>query len=78
MCQYSAHRLCGPPVIVFEDTAEPLSTVNRTAHIHPTVRFLDQLVVEPLVIALEMVVLRVLLHGLAEVTLAQRDDFFSL
>ena len=61
-------------MIVFEDTTEPLSTVNRIAHIDRTARILDQLVVEPLVIALKMVVLRVFLHGLAKVTLAQCDD----
>jgi hypothetical protein len=72
--QYLAHRLCGPPMIVFEDTTEPLSTVNRTALIDRTARILDQLVVEPLVIALQRVVLRVFLHGLAKVTLAQWDN----
>jgi hypothetical protein len=61
-------------MIVFEDTTEPFSAVNRAALIDRTARFLDQLVVEPLVIALQVVVLRIFLDGLAKVTLAQWDD----
>jgi hypothetical protein len=61
-------------MIVFEDTTEPLSTVNRAALIDRTTRFLDQLIVEPLVIALQVVVLRVFLDGLAKVALARWDD----
>ncbi len=61
-------------MIVFEDATEPLSTVNLVARNDRTARLLDQLVVEPLVIALQVVVLRMFLDGLAKVTLAQWDD----
>ena len=68
-----AHRLCGPPVIVFEDSTEPLATLDSAALTDRTARFLDQLIVEALVIALQVVVLRIFLDGLAKVALAQRN-----
>ncbi len=63
----------GPPVIVVQNTTEPLPTLNRGIHPGAVDQLLDQLIVEPLVIAFNVIVLRVLLHGLAKVTLAQRD-----
>ena len=50
------------------------TTVNGAVHIGSDAPLLDQLVPEPLVVALLMVLLRVFLHGLAKVTLAQWDD----
>ncbi len=61
-------------MIVFEDAAEPLSTVNLGARNDRTARLLDQLVVQPLVIALQVVVFGVFLDGLAKVLLAQWND----
>ncbi len=63
----------GPPVIVVQNTTEPLPTLNRSIHPGAVDQPLDQLIVEPLVIALHVVMLRVLLHGLAKVPLAQRN-----
>jgi len=64
----------GPPVVVVQNTTKPLSAVNRAVHIGSVDQLLDQFVVESLVIALLMVVLRVVRHGPAKVTLAQGDD----
>jgi hypothetical protein len=61
-------------VIVVEDTTEPFPALDCTVSVWAVDRLLDQLVVEPLVIAFEMVVLRIFLDGLAKVALAQRDD----
>ena len=74
VCHYSAHRLRGPPMVEIEDASESFSTVDGTVHIGPVARLLDELVVEPLVVALKVVMLRVLLHGFSKVALAQWDD----
>ncbi len=49
------------PPIGFEHTSEPFVALHCTLHVGLVARLLDQLVVETLVIALEVVVLRVLL-----------------
>jgi hypothetical protein len=64
----------GPPIVVVQDATEPFSALNRSIHSGAVGQLLDQLVVEPLVIALQVVVLLVLLDGLAKVALAQWDD----
>ncbi len=64
----------GPSVVVVQNTTKPFSAGNGAVHLGSGGHLLDQLVVKPLVIALLMVVLRVFLHGLAKVTLAQGDD----
>ncbi len=60
--------------LVAQDAAEPFSALDCTVSVWVAGLLLDQLIVESLVIALQVVVLRVLLHGLAKVTLAQWDD----
>jgi hypothetical protein len=62
-----------PPLIVVQDATKPLPALDSSIHAGSVGQLLDQLVVKPLVIALQMGVLRVLLHSLAKVTLAQRD-----
>jgi len=74
VCQNSADRLSGPPFIVVKDTAEPFAPINSGIHIDCAVSFLDQPIVEPLVLPLGVVTLRVLLHGVAQMLLSQRDD----
>jgi hypothetical protein len=64
----------GPPIVVVQDATEPFSALNRSIHSGAAGQLLDQLVVETLVIALQVVVLRVFLDGLAKVALAQWDD----
>ena len=61
-------------MIEFEDSTKPLSTFNRAGLTDRMARLLDQLILEPLVIALQVVVLRVFLDGLAKVALAQWND----
>ena len=54
LCDYSAHRLSGPPIIVFEDTTEPLSTFDLAIRIGLITRVRDHLIVEPPVIAFQV------------------------
>ncbi len=46
----------GPPVIVFEDTTEPFSALDYTVYVAVVDQLLDQLVVEPPMIAYQVVV----------------------
>ena len=57
-------------MVVIQDATEPLSTVDGTINAGPVDRLLDQFIVEPLVIALQMVVLRVFLHGPRQIQIA--------
>ncbi len=59
---------------MIQDAAEPLSALDCTVRVETVGRLLDELVIETLVVALKVVVVCVLLHGLAKVALAQRDD----
>ncbi len=61
-------------MVVIQNTTEPLTAADCTINAVPVGQLLDQLVVEPLVIALQVVVLGVFLDGPAKVALAQRDD----
>jgi len=65
VCENSADRLSGPPFIVVENSAHPFMTHNGGIHVDHAVPFLDQLIVEPLVISLSVVVLCVFLHSVA-------------
>jgi hypothetical protein len=71
--------LLGPPsgrpsVVVLEDTAQSFPTLDSAVHVDFVARLFNQLVPEPLMIPLEMVVLRVLLHRRSKVALAQWND----
>ncbi len=59
---------------MFEDSTKPFPVLNDAVKIGLDARFLDQLIIEPLVISLQVVVLRVFLNGLAKVALAQWDS----
>ena len=63
-----------PPIVVFEDTSQPFLTLGDTVHIGSVARLLNQFVAPPLVIALEVIVLRVFFHGFSKVALAQWND----
>ena len=63
-----------PPIVLFEDTSQPFLTLDDTVHIGSVARLLNQLVAPPLVIALEVIVLRVFFHGFSKVALAQWND----
>ena len=73
-CENSAGRLRSPPFVVVENSAQPFMALNSRIHVDHTVRLLDQPIVEPLVIPLEVVMLRVLPHSVAQMLLSQRDD----
>ncbi len=51
--------------------------LNCTIHVGLVARLLNQLVVETLVIALKVVMLRVFFHDFPKVVLAQRDDLIE-
>lgn len=74
VCQDSADRLSGPPFIVVKDAAQPFLAHDSGTHVDHARRFLDQLIVEPLMIPLDVVVLCVLLHRVAQVLLSQWND----
>ena len=63
-----------PPIVEFEVTSQPFLTLDGTVHVELAAWLLNQLVVETLVIALKVVVLRILLHGHPKVTLAQWNN----
>ena len=63
-----------PSIVVVEDAAQPFSTADGTVRIGLVAHLLDQLVVESLVIALKVVMLRVFFHGFPKVALAKWDD----
>jgi hypothetical protein len=73
-CQNSADRLSGPPFVVVEDPTQPFMADDGGIHVDHARRFLDQLIIEPLMIPLSVIMLRVLLHSVAEMVLAQWDD----
>ncbi len=64
-CQYSADRLSGPPFVVVEDPTQPFMADDRRIHVDHAWQFLDQPVVEPLMIPLNVIMLRVFLHSVA-------------
>ena len=64
-CQNSADRLSGPSFVVVEETAQPFVALNSGSHVDHATSLLDQPVVESLMTSLDVVVLRVLLHGVA-------------
>jgi len=61
-------------MVVIQNATKPSSTFDGTLDAGPVDRSLNQFIIEPLVIALEMVVLHVFLHRLAKMVLAQRFD----
>ena len=65
VCQNSADRLSSPPFVAAEDPAQPFTPLNSGIHIDCAVPFLDQSIVEPLMIPLYVVMLRVFLHSVA-------------
>jgi len=64
-CKNSADRPSGPPFVVVEDAAQPFMTHEGGIHVDRAMPFLDQPVVESLIIALEVIVLGVFLHSVA-------------
>ena len=65
VCENSADRLSGPPLVVVEDSGEPFMTLNGRMYVDRTVTVLHQPVVESLMVSLNVVVLRVFLHSVA-------------
>ena len=65
VCQNSADRLSGPPFVVVEHPTQPFMADDGGTHVDDALPLLDQPVVESLMISLEVVMLRVFLHGVA-------------
>ncbi len=66
VCQNSADRLGGPPFVVIENSAQqPFTPLNWGIHVDHCVPFLDQPIVEPLMIPLNVIVLHVFLNSVA-------------
>jgi hypothetical protein len=65
LCKNSDDRLGGPPFVVVEDPAQPFMADDRRIHVDHAWQFLDQPVVEPLMIPLDVVMLRGFLHRAA-------------
>jgi hypothetical protein len=63
-CQYSAEHLSSSPIVV-EKASEPFKMLDVSAHIRLAAPIVDQCIVDSLMIPLEVVVLRVLPHGVA-------------
>ncbi len=63
-----------PSIVVLEDTAQSFSTLDAAVNVEFVPAILGQLVLETLVVTLEVIVLRVLLHGRPKVALAEWDD----
>jgi len=65
VCQNSADRLSGPPFVVVEEPAQPFVADDGGIHVDHARWFLDQPIVEPLMIPLDVVMLRVFLYSMA-------------
>jgi hypothetical protein len=65
VCQNPADRLSGPPIVVVQNPTQPFMALNSGVHADHTVRLLDQPVVEPLMVPLNVILLRVFLHSMA-------------
>ncbi len=74
MCQNPADRLSGSPLVVVEDSAQPFAPLNGGIHIDCVVPLLDQSIVDSLMIPIDVRVLRVLLHHVAQTALSQRNN----
>ena len=65
VCENSADRLSGPPIVVVEDAIQPFMALNTRIQVDHTVRLLDQPFVESLMVSLDVVMRRLLLHRVA-------------
>ena len=72
-CQNSAEHLSSSPIVV-EKASEPFTTLDVSALVRPAALFVDQFVADPLMIPLDVVVLHVFSHGVAQMSLSQRND----
>ena len=74
VCQNSAERLRGPLVVVVQHPAEPFATLDASSHVDSASLIVDQLVADPLMIPLDVVVLHVFTHSVAQMPLSDRND----
>jgi hypothetical protein len=74
VCQNSVDCLCGPAVVVVQHPTKPFAALDTTNHGVRASPIVDQLVIDSLMVALDVVVLRVFLHSVAEMPLSQWDD----
>jgi len=65
LCKNSADRLSRPPLVVVEYPAQAFMAHNGRIHLDYTLRLLDQPIVEPLMIPLNVIMLHEFLHGAA-------------
>lgn len=64
LCENSADRLSGPPIVAVQNPSQPFTALDITVHAAGAALVINQLIVEPLMIALNVVVLGKFLHGL--------------
>jgi hypothetical protein len=64
-CENSADRLSGGPPFVVVEAPQPFMMVDSRIHVDHTARLLDQRIVEPLMVPLDVIVLRAFLHSVA-------------
>ena len=63
LCKNSAGRLSSPPIVVVEDSTQSFMTHNGVIHVARALPLIDQAIVEPLMIPLDVIMLRVFLHS---------------
>ncbi|MAG34533.1 MAG: hypothetical protein CL908_26995 [Deltaproteobacteria bacterium] len=61
----AADGLCGPPVVVVEDSAQPFTTLDRAVQVEDALPLLDRPTVESLMIPFDGIGLGVFLRGAA-------------
>jgi hypothetical protein len=74
VCQNTAACLSGPPFVVVEDPTQPFMADDGGIHVDDVLRLLDHPIVEPLMVPLDVVVLRVFLHSMPQMPLSQWND----
>ena len=65
VCQNSAGRLSGPPVVIVEDPSQPFMALNSGILVDHAATIFDQPIIESLMVSLDVVMLRVSLHSVA-------------
>ena len=73
-CQNSAEHLRGPLVVVVQNPAESFPALDASSHVDSASLIVDQLVADPLMIPLDVVVLHVFTHSVAQMPLSDRND----
>jgi hypothetical protein len=65
VCQNSVDRPSSPPAVIIEYPTQSSATLNRRIDVDYFATIVDQSIVEPLMVPLDVVMRRVFLHGVA-------------